>query len=116
MTARRQVDLMFRAFSDRTRLRLLHLIKNGEICVGDLVKVLRLPQPTVSRHLAYLRRADLVVARKEGQWSFYSLAGAKGRFHRALLGCLGSCLSEVPDLAADAQRHRRIRRTGGCCP
>jgi DNA-binding transcriptional ArsR family regulator len=62
-----QVNLMFRAFSDRTRLRILHLLSEGELCVGDLVGVLRVPQPTASRHLAYLRRAGLVVTRKNGR-------------------------------------------------
>ncbi|HLL88285.1 MAG TPA: metalloregulator ArsR/SmtB family transcription factor, partial [Tepidisphaeraceae bacterium] len=59
------VDVMFRAFSDRTRLRLLHLLRaaGGEVCVCDLVRVLGAPQPKVSRHLAYLRRAKLVTAR-----------------------------------------------------
>ena len=53
------VDLVFRAFSDRTRLRILHLLRGGELCVCDLVKVLDVPQPKASRHLAYLRRAGL---------------------------------------------------------
>jgi ArsR family transcriptional regulator len=107
---------MFRAFSDRTRLRILHLLGDGEICVGDLVKILRMPQPTVSRHLAYLRRAGLVASRREGQWAFYSLAAARRSFHVALLACLGRCFREVPELAEDTKRHRRIRRQGGCCP
>ena len=56
----RPVDRMFRALSDRTRLRILHLLLPGELCVCHLVDVLDLPQPKVSRHLAYLRRAGLV--------------------------------------------------------
>lgn len=110
------VNLLFRAFSDRTRLRILHLVRAGEVCVGDLVKVLRVPQPTASRHLAYLRRAGLVVARKDGLWSYYSLAPARGRFHASLLACLASCFREVPELAGDAKRQARIKKTGGCCP
>ncbi|MBN1492026.1 MAG: transcriptional regulator, partial [Phycisphaerae bacterium] len=51
------IDLMFRAFSDRTRLRILHILQDGELCVGDIVEILRAPQPRVSRHLAYLRKA-----------------------------------------------------------
>src|SRR4051794_14901027 len=70
------VDRMFRAFSDRTRLRLLNMLGSGEVCVCDLVAVLDVPQPKVSRHLAYLRRAGLVVARKEGLWMHYRLARA----------------------------------------
>ena len=56
-TAANPVDRMFRAFSDRTRLRILHLLRGGELCVCDLVAVIDVPQPKISRHLAYLRRA-----------------------------------------------------------
>jgi ArsR family transcriptional regulator len=99
------VDLMFRAFSDRTRLRLLHLLAHGgEVCVCDLVDVLGVPQPRVSRHLAYLRKAGLVQARKEGLWSYYRLAPARGAFHQKLLECLSCCLGDVPELARDAAR------------
>ena len=69
-----RVDVMFRAFSDRTRLRILHLLRGGELCVCDLVDVLGVPQPKISRHLAYLRRAGSVVARKDGLWCHYRLA------------------------------------------
>jgi ArsR family transcriptional regulator len=110
------VDLLFRAFSDRTRLRILHLLRTEEACVGDLVNVLRVPQPTASRHLAYLRRARLVQARKDGLWVFYSLAPARGRFHQTLLECLGACFQEVPELHEDAKRYARIKKAGGCCP
>ncbi len=61
-----RVDIMFRAFSDRTRLRLLNMLGTGEVCVCDLVRVLAVPQPKVSRHLAYLRRAGLVSGGKKG--------------------------------------------------
>ena len=109
------VNLLFRAFSDRTRLRILHLLREGEVCVGDLVKVLRVPQPTASRHLAYLRRAGLVQTRKSGLWAYYSLSPAKGRFHSSLLGCLGACFREVPELGDDAKRYARLKKSGGCC-
>ncbi|HLA85253.1 MAG TPA: metalloregulator ArsR/SmtB family transcription factor [Thermoguttaceae bacterium] len=110
------IDLMFRAFSDRTRLRILHVLRDGELCVGDLVEILQAPQPRISRHLAYLRKANLVVARKSGQWSHYSLATAKAPFHRKLLECLAKCFSEVPEVKADAARAAKIRKSGGCCP
>jgi ArsR family transcriptional regulator len=116
METRNRVDLMFRAFSDRTRLRILHLLKHREHCVGDLVSILRVPQPTASRHLAYLRRAGLVVVRKAGQWSYYSLATADGPFHRNLLHCIGSCFADVPELRADAERAAKVKTAGGCCP
>jgi ArsR family transcriptional regulator len=110
------VDLMFRAFSDRTRLRILHVLLDGELCVGDIVESLRVPQPRVSRHLAYLRKANLVVVRKSGLWSHYSLAPAKTLFHQKLLDCLGKCFTEVPELQADHARVAKIRKSGGCCP
>lgn len=111
-----QVNLMFRAFSDRTRLRILHLLSEGEMCVGDLVSVLRVPQPTASRHLAYLRRAGLVVTRKNGQWNYYKLAKAESSFHKHLLGCLTGCFHSVPELGQDSQISAKRRRSGGCCP
>jgi len=110
------VDLMFRAFSDRTRLRILHVLRGGELCVGDIVASLRAPQPRVSRHLAYLRKARLVRVRKTGLWSHYSLAPAKTPFHRKLLECLGRCFTEVRELQADEARAAKIRKSGGCCP
>ncbi|MGA2032558.1 MAG: metalloregulator ArsR/SmtB family transcription factor [Thermoguttaceae bacterium] len=110
------VDLMFRAFSDRTRLRILHVLRDGELCVGDIVASLRAPQPRISRHLAYLRKANLVVVRKSGLWSHYSLASPKTPFHCKLLECLEKCFTEVPELQADNARAARIRKSGGCCP
>ena len=114
--ARNPVDLMFRAFSDPIRLRILHLLQQGEWCVGDLVEVLQAPQPTVSRHLSYLRRAGLVQARHERSWNFYALAPAKKAFHKKLLECVGACFRDVPELEADAERARHVRASGGCCP
>jgi len=108
--------LMFRAFSDRTRLRILHVLQGGELCVGDIVNILQAPQPRISRHLAYLRKAGLVVGRKSGPWSHYSLAPSKTPFHRKLLECLGKCFGEVPEIRDDGARAAKIRKTGGCCP
>jgi ArsR family transcriptional regulator len=109
-------DLMFRACSDRTRLRILSLLRTGEFCVGDLVAILQIEQPSASRHLAYLRRAGLVTARKTRNWIYYSLAAAEGPFHKKLLECLASCASTVPEIQADQVRESQIRETGGCCP
>lgn len=105
---------MFRAFSDVTRLRILNLLEEqGEVCVGDLVATLEAPQTTVSRHLAYLRRAGLVRVRKAGLWKHYSLSPAQRPFHRRLLGCLTGCRGEVRELASDRKRYERLK---GCCP
>ncbi len=98
------VDTMFRAFSDRTRLRILNLLRAGEICVCDIVEVLGASQPLVSRHLAYLRRAGLVVGRKEGLWIHYQLAPARSEVHKSLLTCLQCCSGVMPELARDVKR------------
>jgi ArsR family transcriptional regulator, arsenate/arsenite/antimonite-responsive transcriptional repressor len=108
----------FAAFSDPTRLRVLHLLCDGELCVGDLVSIVGLPQPTVSRHLGYLRRSGLVMTRKEGLWIFYQLAPATTASHSKLLECLGACFADVPELKADARRAKQLRKRGGstCLP
>ena len=103
------IDLMFRAFSDPTRLRLLHLLQiHAELCVCDLVAVLELAQPLVSRHLAYLKRAGLVQDRRVGQWKHYSLTVAECSFHSNLLCCVSKCFREVPEFVEDAKRAVKI--------
>jgi ArsR family transcriptional regulator len=111
-----RVDKMFRAFSDRTRLRVLHLLKGGELCVCDLQAVLNVPQAKVSRHLAYLRKSGLATARKEGLWQYYSLAPARNDFYEKLLACLGACFGAVPELARDAKRLGARPCRSACCP
>lgn len=108
-------DKMFRAFADRTRLRILNLLQAGEVCVGDLVTVLDLPQPKVSRHLAYLRRAGLVNVTHTRNWAFYRLNDPDSAFHQRLLDCLECCLVETPELQHDAKRLADLRAKGGCC-
>jgi ArsR family transcriptional regulator len=67
------IELLFRALADRTRLRIINLIGEDEVCVCFFVEVLKTNQPKISRHLAYLRRAGLVSARREGKWMHYRL-------------------------------------------
>ena len=110
------VNRIFRAFSDATRLRILSLLKHGEQCVGDLVAILGVPQPKVSRHLAYLRKAGLVETREQGLWNFYRLAPATSPFHKKLLECLTACFGDVPKVARDADKARVLKKSGGCCP
>jgi ArsR family transcriptional regulator len=98
------VNLLFRAFSDRTRLRILHLLLNGELCVCDIVSIVRVPQPTASRHLSYLLRAGLIKKRKQGLWSYYKLTPAASALHRSLIKCLKECFRNVPELVSDSKR------------
>jgi ArsR family transcriptional regulator len=110
------INLMFRAFSDPTRLRMLHILQDGELCVADLVEVLGVFQPTASRHLSYLRRAGLVEVRENGVWKFYRLSSARTDFQRELVRCLRGCFRDVPELAEDRRRAEKLRESGGCCP
>ena len=67
------IEFLFKALADRTRLRIINLIGGDEICVCLLVEVLNVHQPKISRHLAYLRRARIVAARREGKWMHYRI-------------------------------------------
>src|SRR3954453_3838421 len=66
-------EQFFKGLADRTRLRLLNLMRGDEVCVCFLVEILKTNQPKISRHLAYLRRAGIVDARREGQWMHYRI-------------------------------------------
>lgn len=113
-TAQLPVDRLFRAFADPTRLRLLHLLQDGEMCVCDLVTGLGVPQPTASRHLAYLRKAGLVRVRTAGSWKYYALAEPGTPFHAKLLECLSSCFTDVPALSRDRARRNKTSRASRC--
>ncbi len=108
-------DATFRALSDATRRRLLALLLDGEACVGDLVEVLGLPQPTVSRHLAHLRRAGWVAVRRDAPWVHYRLATGDDPVRAALVEALRRAGDGEP-YAGDAERAARLRAAGGCCP
>jgi ArsR family transcriptional regulator len=103
---------LFKAFADPVRLRLLNLLVAGEVCVCHLYEALDLPQSTVSRHLAYLRKRGLVLGRKEGLWVHYRLAKPAGAIHRELMACLGICSREIEALRRDRQRLEQHRT---CC-
>ena len=105
---------LFRAFADPTRLRILNLLLEGEVCVCDLCTVLEEIQPKVSRHLAYLRRVELVTVRTEGKWKYYTVAKHPKGLQRTLLHCVKSCLREMDELLGDLERLRTMD-SGDCC-
>lgn len=107
-------DRLFQAFADPTRLRLIGLLRAGELCVCDLVEVLDAPQPTVSRHLRALRDAGLAASRVEGRWRHYRLARPVSRLQRTLLSCVGGCMSDLPMLKKDAARLAQLKRRKPC--
>ena len=69
-----ELENVFKALADKTRLRILALLGNNEVCVCHIHDTLGLPQPTVSRHLAYLRKSGLVAVRRDGVWMHYHLS------------------------------------------
>ena len=111
-----QIDKMFRALADRTRLRIMHLLQDEELCVTDILGILDVPQAKASHHLTYLRRAGLVEMRKQGLWCFYRLRPAQSVLHEKLLDCLEHCFTCAPDLIADRERAAEVKASGGCCP
>ncbi len=106
-------DVLFRALADRTRLRVLCLLRRGELCVCDLVAALGVPQPTASRHLAALKRVGLVRCRKDGTWCYYRLAPATTPLQIMVLGTLEAVAAELPEASRDAGRLEKCRT--GCC-
>src|SRR5437762_12971220 len=80
------LEKLFRALADSTRLRLLNLMNGREVCVCYFVEILKTSQPKISRHLAYLRRAGIVAARRDGKWMHCRLVAPPPHAGRELLG------------------------------
>ncbi len=111
-----KLDQLFKAFADESRLRILSLLVRGELCVCDVMDVLKLPQAKVSRHLAYLRKCGLVETRRDGQWIYYALGKPGGPFHKRLLDCLDGCFDEAPIFKRDAKALQAItKKNNACC-
>ena len=111
------LDLLFRGFADPTRIRILNLLVAGELCVCDLVELLRLPQSTVSRHLRYLHRAGLVEVSREWKFAHYRLADPSLPVHRTLLSCVRTRFRGIDQLdqeRARAEVKARARAADPC--
>jgi len=99
-----------KALSDPIRLRvILLLLSGGELCVCDLMAVLNLPQSTVSRHLAYLKRSCWVNTRREGLWIYYTITDQPCRFCTGTLLLLEQELASLPEAQADQEALIRYR-------
>ena len=105
-----RLEKLFGALADRTRLRLLNLLGRDEICVCFLVEALGLSQPKISRHLAYLRDAGLVAARREGKWMHYRISESGDEMAARLLDETLNCLQEDGEMQQD-----RARLVNVCC-
>jgi ArsR family transcriptional regulator len=108
------LETFFKALADATRLRILGLLLTGEVCVCHIHESLRIPQPKASRHLAYLRKAGLVAARREGLWMHYRLAELPDPVLQTMSEAVRHALTHVDGVHRDAGRLRK--KTGGCLP
>ena len=109
-TSAYDLELLFNALADRTRLRLLSLMGDTEVCVCFFVEVLGVPQPKVSRHLAYLRKAGVVAARREGKWMHYRVVPPKDERAARVFAEVRSWLAEEADMQKD-----RAKLMNVCC-
>ena len=101
---------LFAALADHTRLRLLNLIGGREVCVCYFVEILRQGQPKISRHLAYLRRAGLVAARREGKWMHYRMVPQADEAAASILAAALAALKNDRQMEAD-----RAKLDRACC-
>jgi len=104
------MERLFEALADHTRLRLLNLIAQGEICVCFFTAILHAPQPTVSRHLAYLRKSGLVDARRDGKWIHYSLHQPEHASAARVLNAVLKELRQDPEMQKDLETLQKA-----CC-
>ena len=118
-----QLESLFKALADKTRLRILALLGKNEVCVCHIHDSLGVPQPTVSRHLAYLRRAGLVDARRDGVWMHYRVARSLNPNVQMVLSAALDAVTRVPGTAHDRKQFQRAfgelyvlpTATGGSC-
>lgn len=105
-----EMELLFRALADRTRLRLINLMGEGEICVCFLVETLRTSQPKISRHLAFLRRAGIVESRRDGKWIHYRLVDPVDERAAEVMKEVRRWLREDAEMQRDQARLSKV-----CC-
>ena len=104
------IERFFQALGDKTRLRLLNLMGDQEICVCYFVEILGQPQPKISRHLAYLRNAGIVTARREGKWIHYRIVMPPNAGAARILKEILAWLKEEKTMQSDRSRLTRV-----CC-
>lgn len=100
---------IYRCLCDETRLRILHLLAQGPLCVCHFQSVLKVPQVAVSKHLAYLRNHGLVVAQRHEKWMIYRLPDQAPPELDLQLRCLQDCVQSHPIFREDLKRLGKIR-------
>lgn len=109
----KQASQSFKALADETRLRIIALLTEGELCVCDMVAVLELPQSTVSRHLSYLKNNGWVIDRRQGLWVHYRLADGATPFQVSLLASMPAKLAEMTQAQQDLKKLKQHLRNKG---
>src|SRR5262245_24050544 len=102
-----ELENVFKALADKTRLRILGLLGNNEVCVCHIHDSLGIPQPTVSRHLAYLRKSGLVEARRDGVWIHYQVSRSLGPVVRGVVAAAVDALQRLPATTQDRKAFQR---------
>jgi ArsR family transcriptional regulator len=102
-----RLEMVFKALADRTRLRILALLGNNEVCVCHIHETLRLPQPTASRHLAYLRKSGLVDARRDGVWMHYRVSTSLDPLVRKVVNSAIDALLDTRTTSDDRKQFER---------
>ncbi len=105
------LELFFTALSDRTRLRLLNLMRDGEVCVCFFAETLNTNNPKISRHLAYLKRAGLVSARREGKWMHYKITEPENDRAGEIFWATMKMIKDDPQMQSDNSTLIQV-----CCP
>lgn len=101
------LEHVFKALADKTRLRILALLGNNEVCVCHIHDSLGVPQPTASRHLAYLRKSGLVAARRDGVWMHYQVSTTLSPAIRGVIAAAVDALQQVPATSNDRKQFQR---------
>ncbi len=109
-----QMESLFKALADATRLRILGLLLAGEVCVCDIHESLKIPQSKASRHLAYLRRSGLVETRREGLWIHYRMGKLADPVLATISDAVRHALTHIDTVHRDGERLQK--RTGCCVP
>jgi ArsR family transcriptional regulator len=102
------IEKLFNALADRTRLRLLNLMADGEVCVCFFVDVLQQSQPKISRHLAYLRNAGVVATRRDGKWMHYSIVEPSAPYAMRIFNEVRNWLAEDEEMQRDRKRLEKV--------
>lgn len=122
-----QATLLTKALADETRLRILALLQNQELCACQIIELFDLANSTISKHLAILRQAGLIQARKQGRWIYFSRMDKPSKRIRASFDYIDTLLAQDASVEQDRTRIKRIlqidpielcRRQSGkdCCP